>query len=153
MPSDHSPAATHEREIFDDIRKEIGEDPARFLDRPLFDGAQDTTSPGWMIQKRIEGIDDLLVIRYWFEVEERLQRGPRDKVIQMLENRAQHLKTHGQRPQRLESLDVRHTPEKECYLVRDGERIPFQQVSRGDARSSLSTDATAVADGGVDDGN
>ena len=131
MPSEHSPAETDDRERFHSIQAEIGEDPARWLDRPLFGGPQGTSEPGIMIRARVRGIDDLLVIRYWLEVEHQLERGPRDRVIQMLRDRAAELQAIGERDGRVEPSDGRETPAKDWYLVRECERIPWSEVDRG----------------------
>jgi hypothetical protein len=56
MISVHSP----DRDRFPSIREDHGEDPARFLDRPLF------------IRARIRGIDTIALVRAWMAVERRL---------------------------------------------------------------------------------
>jgi hypothetical protein len=90
-----------DRERFPGLRDDLGEDPARFLDRPLFDGDEHTASPGAIMRARIRGIDYLATLRAWKAVERNLDRGPRDRVIEMLEDREQWLLEHGDRDERL----------------------------------------------------
>lgn len=83
------------------MRETIGEDPGRFLDRPLVDGAQHTSSPAMFIRARIRGIDRIDVVRAWIAVERRLDRGPREHIIELLEAREVRLEAIGERPARL----------------------------------------------------
>ncbi|MFC7134363.1 MULTISPECIES: hypothetical protein [Salinibaculum] len=142
---------THERSA--ELREKIGEDPARFLDRPLFDsGSQYNTEPGWFIQKRIEGIDSKRVINFWLQIEHQLDRGPREKIVEMLERRASRLDEIGERPDRLEERDGRDRPPGEWYIVRDGEAKPWDEVDRNAAGAGVSGTSRALAtDGGEGD--
>lgn len=150
MPSEHSPGESSDRERFPGLKDDIGEDPARFLDRPLFNGAEGMTSPGWFIAQRIGGIDKIAVCRAWKAVERRLERGPRDRVIKLLEEREQRLEEIGERPDRLQERDGRDLPEKQWFQVdEDGERTPWNEVDRHAAGESLTSRSRAVAtDGG-----
>ncbi len=122
MPTEDSRGADRDREHFERAVEEIGEDPARFLDRDLFDhgiarledrdepdfgsGDQrlvrdsDVSAPGEMIRDRIQGIDRLSVAASWMQVERDLDRTPedgRDVVIQMLRDRIAELDANGER--------------------------------------------------------
>jgi len=148
VPSEHSPSSMLGRERVPELVERIGEDPARWLDRSLFGGESDTSAPGIMIRARIRGIDDLGVLSAWKAVERRLDRGPREKVMQMLEDREQELEEIGERPDRLQERDGRDVPETEWYLVRDGERLPWSEADRKGATVSFDNGAGhAVTDG------
>ena len=155
MPSEYQPVSqddhTHDRS--EELREQFGEDPARFLDRPLFGSdSQFNTEPGWFIQKRIEGIDSLAVIGVWLAVENSLDHGPRRKVRQMLHQRAQKLQEIGERPDRCEPGN-REPRESEWHIVRDGERKPWDEVDRSVAGVGSGSHELAVAtDGGESDG-
>jgi hypothetical protein len=98
MPStNQSGQSGSDREEFPEIAAEIGEDPARFLDQPLApDRIGDMTRLS-LAKARIRGIDKKLVARYWLEVEHRLERGPRESIVERLEQRARQLQEHGER--------------------------------------------------------
>jgi len=122
MPSEHSPAAGEGRQRFPRLLEDIGEDPARFLDRDLFEHGQvrleerdvvawdesnqrvardsDVSAPGRMLRDRIQGIDHLEVARAWRAVERALDRTPeggRDVIIDALETRIAELEADGER--------------------------------------------------------
>jgi hypothetical protein len=82
--------ADPDRETFPDIADEIGEDPARFLDNPLVVPGE--SSPMLLAKARIRGIADTDTIEAWIDVETSLDRGPRKKVIAMLNQRRAHLR-------------------------------------------------------------
>jgi len=92
MPSEHQSASRVNREQFETIKAEIGEDPARWLDRPLLQPSQMGSDPAVFIQARIDGIRSVDVCRQWIEVERELERGPRTEVVQWLNQRMQTLK-------------------------------------------------------------
>lgn len=92
MPSEHQAAPDVDREQFAAVKAEIGEDPARWLDRPLLQPSQIGSDPAVFIQARINGIASVDVCRQWIEVERELERGPRTEVIQWLNQRMQTLK-------------------------------------------------------------
>lgn len=100
MPStNQSGQSAPNREEFPEIENEIGEDPARFLDKPLapdYTSGGDTT-PLALAKARIKGIEKLTVVARWLEVEHQLERGPRDSIVELLEKRGQDLKEHGDR--------------------------------------------------------
>lgn len=97
--------AHRRREVYPHIEERIGEDPARFLDRDL-----DTDSLR-LIESRIRGIDYFEVLAAWGEVERKLVRTPdgshteagRDRILELLEQRARELRTIGERDVRLEN--------------------------------------------------
>ena len=96
MPSTHQSSDLRERLRCPTIQRDIGEDPARWLDREFQTEA---------LLSLIDGIDSLQRIRAWRAVERRLaardDRDPRPKVIQRLDQREEWLKLHGERPDRL----------------------------------------------------
>lgn len=89
------------------IVERIGEDPGRWLDRPLVEhgpGHTDRTMQR-AVHARIKGIDYREVIDAWQTVEVRLDRGPRQQIMGWLNQRDQYLKEHGDRDERLEQVD------------------------------------------------
>lgn len=149
------------------LKKDIGENPARFLDRRLVEYGQDHTDHTFarMVRDRIKGIDRLAVVNAWIAVERKLDRGPRDRVIDLLEQRREFLQEHGERPDDLRTewpQDLperynpanrdREVPPKECYVITaDDERVPYDerptrpQVGR---TFDSTTDAEVATDGG-----
>jgi hypothetical protein len=81
--------ADPDRETFPEVADEIGEDPARFLDNPLVVPGE--SSPMLLAKARIKGIADTDTIEAWIDVETRLDRGPRKKVIALLNQRRAQL--------------------------------------------------------------
>jgi len=127
MPSEHQGAVTDDRrERFPSLREDLGEDPARFLDRPLFGGDAQTSGEGVFIRARIRGIDEIAVVRAWTAIERRLERGPREKVLDLLDEREAELDEIGERPARCEPADRDSAP-KEWVYVDDGGRIPWAE--------------------------
>jgi hypothetical protein len=94
------------RERFPGLREDIGEDPARYLDVPMFrpPGA-DGSSPLSTAMARIRGIDQLAVANAWLAVERRLDRGPRERVVDALQERIEYLEGHGSRPSDIPTTD------------------------------------------------
>ncbi|WP_340099465.1 hypothetical protein [Salinibaculum salinum] len=150
MPSEAQGHGSMDRARYQKINDEIGEDPAQWLDKPLFKSPErNSTSAGWAIQHRIKSIDSFAVLGAWKGVERNLERGPRDRVMKMLNERAQELEDIGERPDRLQARDGRDVPEKEWYIVRDGERLSWSEVDRRGATVSFDTGSErAVTDGG-----
>lgn len=95
MPSEHP--GRYDREEFPEIEAKIGEDPARFLDRDLLAESNPT-----MAECRIRGIDDLHVIARWMEVEHKLERDTRDRIVELLTQRKHELEEIGERPDDVE---------------------------------------------------
>lgn len=113
-----------EREVFPHVEERINEDPARFLDRELFETSPALkrlkdgnyvpdvyqSDPLEFIAARIRGIDFFEVLAAWGEVERTLVRTPdgshteagRDEIIELLEQRARELRTIGERDVRVE---------------------------------------------------
>jgi hypothetical protein len=83
-------SASRTREEYPEVAAEIGEDPARFLDYPIIEPDQNS-SPMLLAKARIRGIESLDVVDGWFEVETSLDRGPRKKVLAMLNQRRAQL--------------------------------------------------------------
>jgi hypothetical protein len=122
MPSkNQGGSVSSDRAEYPDRKQEIGEDPARWLDQDLLERTAvqqevdptsefgeirlvedtDVSTPGQLVLSRIRGIDSKLVIRHWLEVEHDLDRGPRDTIVDALQERAETLKEIGERPDRL----------------------------------------------------
>jgi hypothetical protein len=98
MPSTHqSGQSGSDRKEFPDIESEIGEDPARFLDRPLAPDyhTDGDTTPMALAKARIRGIRKASVAARWLEVEHHLDRGPRESIVERLEQKARELNEHG----------------------------------------------------------
>ena len=93
---------SRDRERFPELREQLGEDPARWLDWSIL-GERDRER---MVRTRIESIDRIEVIRAWKAVERRLGRGedggPRSGIVQALDEREGVLEEIGERPDRLE---------------------------------------------------
>ncbi len=151
VPTEHSPASRHDRSRpydVENVREAIGEDPGRFLDRPLFDGDQHTSSPGTFVRARIRGITRLDVVRAWIAVERQLDRGPRQRVIEMLEDREATIEAREEsEPGRRE---IHHDREANWYALVDGERIPWEEYreTRISNVQTLVNHRRARADGG-----
>ena len=78
MPAEGHSAPSVDRERFPGVKAHIGEDPARFLDRPLVDPtAEGDTEPIDLALARIRGIDSLTVAKAWRAVERNLDRASR----------------------------------------------------------------------------
>lgn len=102
------PADKSEREQFPSLREDIGEDPARWLDRRLVERGPSHTDMTLQraVLARIKGIGDVATARAWIAVERRLERGPRQPVIEKLEDRVDQLREIGSRDERIESADI-----------------------------------------------
>lgn len=168
MPSEHSPADQTTRRTFPRLRADLGEDPARYLDAPWDDREE-------MIRGRIRGIDEIGVARAWIGVERRLGRGegggPREHIIQRLEERVDFLEANGERPsdEQLraiatavraehpewdETAPVEHPSRPVPRGPTPGtDRYQREQESAGESEASgLEDFATPVATDGGDDG-
>lgn len=112
MPSTNQPAQTHERREFPSLRAQIGEDPARWLDRSIADRNGHANRRG-ILEGLIAGMDSLARLRAWKAVERNLGRGrdggPRSWVIEQLDAREATLERIGERPDRLP-----HGPRRPC---------------------------------------
>ena len=185
MPSTAQGGDNSDRARYPDRADEIGEDPARWLDKDLTARSMqrqqadetpsrqamrlvedtDTTTAGKIVRDRISGIDSLIVIKHWLEVESDLDRGPRDGVITLLQERADELKQIGERPDRLPL-----GPREPCDCCEDdgltaaelrAERNsgPGMTINSSSTESASTQTATSEAtlgkfatDGGDDDG-
>jgi hypothetical protein len=86
----------------------IGEDPARWLDRDLVGGDPGGgMDPRAWLAVRVDGIDELAVVRAWQAVERRLAkrdgREPRQAVLDLLDDREAALREQGERWDRPET--------------------------------------------------
>jgi hypothetical protein len=153
----HQGGSGPDRARYPDRRDRIGEDPARWLDAELLTPQAERTkwvqrgrheemttipdgqvSPrGLMVRARIQGIDKLAVVAHWLHVEHDLERGPREFVVELLEDRAAELKETGERPDRLP-----HGPHQSYTDWCDGdEPLTDQEIAeiRAERRSSVSS--------------
>lgn len=105
------------RQRFPTLVEQIGEDPARYLDRDDL----------YMAKVRIRGIDFLEVVRAWIAVERRLDRGPRPEVIGLLKEREAFLLEHGDRDERIEPRADRDVPPKDVVWT-DPEGRRYKRV-------------------------
>jgi len=148
-----------------DMKDDIGENPARFLDQDI---PVDADSPTSMFIARVRGIDRLEVVGAWLGAERRLaaeqDRQPRDHVINLPQQRRESLQENGERPkesrphhrhelpERYQPHD-RDVPPKDWYRIdEDGERVPWSKRPTGvstSRRFNSSTNSEALAtDGG-----
>lgn len=107
------------REQFPSLRDQIGEDPARYLDRDDL----------YIAKIRIRGIDFIEVVRAWKAVERRIDRGPREEVMQLLEERESFLQEHGERDERAAPADRDVRPKEVFWIDEDGRR--YKRVDTG----------------------
>lgn len=112
-----------DREEFPELVDAVGEDPARFLDHN-FEGDHRT-----LVVARIRAIDQLGVVNAWIQIERELVRGPREPVIELLEQRREWILEHGGREDRLQDEDERTpaAPKDVVWLDEDGE--PYERTS------------------------
>lgn len=104
MPTEHQPAASGDgRARYPDVKRAIGEDPARFLDHQLVERGPAHTDETMqrLVRARIRGIDRRDVAARWLAVERDLERGPRRTIIDWLTDRMAELDERGDRPDRL----------------------------------------------------
>jgi len=146
------------------LKRKLGENPARFLDHELVDrGSRHTDRTLQRLARaRIRGIDKIGVVNAWIAVERKLDRGPRDRIIDLLEERKAYLEEYGERPDlATASLDERPSryqphdrdlPEAEVTIVtRDGERVPIEErPTRASVGNSLNSEGSGriATDGG-----
>ena len=117
------------------LKQKLGENPARFLDHDLVEYGNRHTDHTLqrLVQARIRGIDRLEVVNAWIAVERKLDRGPRDRIIDLLEERKAHLEDHGERD----------LPDLSAEERRERARTQFEQcrgrkVTSGDDDGPLS---------------
>lgn len=81
------------------LKEKLGENPARFLDYELVERGSSHTDRTLqrLVRARIRGIERLEVVNAWIAVERKLDRGPRDRIIELLEKRKAHLEANGER--------------------------------------------------------
>jgi len=140
VPSEFQPGSTVDREKFPPLRSDIGEDPARFLDHELVTDADMRK----MTFARIRGIDTIATCRAWIAVERRLDRGPREAIIERLQERIETLEEIGERPERLtEREEPRNIPKKRVII--DGQPAGEQSLTAAEKVTKIR------ADGGEDE--
>jgi hypothetical protein len=72
------------------IAADIGADPGRWLDRELVESGPRHTDQTLKraVHARIKGMRSLAVVEAWREVEHRIDRGPRDEILEWLDVKA-----------------------------------------------------------------
>ncbi|WP_372478947.1 hypothetical protein ACAH01_08945 [Halomicrobium sp. HM KBTZ05] len=102
MPSENQGGSQRQRQRFERIQNDIGEDPARWLDWEFVRHPSRRN----IALDLIDSIDSIERIRAWKAVERALAvehgREPRSKIMQRLDQREQWLTLHGERPDRLD---------------------------------------------------
>lgn len=110
------------------LKSDIGENPARFLDREIPEREE-----RWpmMFAGRLRGIDRLEVVGAWRATERRLaadrDRQPRQHVLDALTERERYLLENGERPQSSEEYFHEECPGR--FAPRAGRDIPEKKVS------------------------
>lgn len=141
---------------FPDIEDQLGYNPARFLD--VSADAQDSigeTSELVMAESVIQGIEDVETIQAWFTVEAQLDRGPRRKVIDWLDQRKSALQgpetqADGTEQEHESSSDdttqviPEETPSDEDATVGEEEN-----TTGGTATAATNAPASVATDGGT----
>ncbi len=180
VPTEDSRGSARGREQFPDLVVDIGGDPARFLDRDLFDhgitrleerdapaydeGNQRVvrenvvSAPAEMIRDRIHGIDKIAVGRAWKAVERALDRTPdggRDVIIGLLDDRLDELEAHGGRdlPGRSDE-ELRKLGVEKFETVEKGDvviRGPDGEPTGRSEGTTASQKIAAMTDGGEDE--
>jgi hypothetical protein len=132
------------------LKRELGEDPARFLDAEL---ASDRSRRN-MVRDRIRGIDTVEVLRAWEAVERNLAnrdgRDPREKVLEWLDQRADVLEEIGERPDRnvYPDEDPEPTESVAVFLDENGDERESRDTYY---RSSWNRDRSASASASSDE--
>ncbi len=177
MPSEHQPSRSGGRERFPRLEEDLGEDPARWLDRDLFghgisrlkdrdapaynEGDQrlirddKVSEPGQMIRDRINGIDEIGTANAWMAVERGLERTPdggRDVIIGLLEQRIGELEEHGERDlPGLSAEELRELGVEKFEASEKGDALILGPDGEPTSRSEGTTASqklAAMADGG-----
>ncbi len=108
---------SRDRERFPAVREQIGEDPARFLDYAVLEYLR-------LAHARIRGIDYQHVIVEWLRVERELERGPRETVVEWIQERNRELIEHGDRDDQLATAtphdEIPSTESVAVWADRDG---------------------------------
>jgi hypothetical protein len=129
---------SRDRERFPAVREKIGEDPARFLD---YQDPEDLR----LARARIRGIDRQEVIVEWLRVERELERGPREDVIEWIQQRNREIIEHGDRDDQLATaIPHDEIPSTESVAVwsdrDDGQRSSTYSRSTSRQRRRAATD-------------
>ncbi len=123
------------------LKAEIGEDPERYLNRPIDYDDQ------WPMA-RIKGIDYIEIVRAWKAIERKLGRDdgdPREQIMALLDEREEFLRENGERPDRLEPLDEpRDIPPKRVTI----NGVPADEVPATAAEKLQKIRESAATDGG-----
>lgn len=113
------PGGMPDVEQFPTAVERVGENPARWLDHDLVSDEDKR----WMAQARIEGIDYMEVAASYHSVERQLDRGPRDRVLEWIEDRMAELEERGDRDERprRDPDTIREVSHETKLLDEDGE--------------------------------
>ncbi|WP_135807340.1 hypothetical protein [Halorussus marinus] len=158
-----SPEEDEEIPHIDRAVDQLGFDPRRFFDEPLLAGDDTAMDPVERMRGIIRGLDDKQSVASLLSVEKTLERGPRDEVIEMLQDRMAFLREHGERPDNLRTEWPHELPERyqphdrdrrqaDVYWVDEdeGERRPWSQrpTSPTVGRSFDDVQTEVATDGG-----
>lgn len=91
MTGFNKPASRGTRERCPDLAEIIDEDPARWLDRALIDDE----AARELVKSRIRGLEDVNTVNVWAAAEKRIERGPRQGVLDWLDERRDELAEMG----------------------------------------------------------
>jgi len=177
MPSTQQAGDRSDRLRCPKLVEQIGEDPARWLDRDLLADSQRAE----IIRTLIDGMDSIQRVRAWKGVEKKLANDdanddarhpldePRAAIMQRLDQREEWLKLHGERADRLpEEIDkscdccdgdgfvtaaeLRERREDEWKRRSDGYSAEGADTNEsGPETEEVGLDAFAATDGGVDE--
>ncbi|KZN23907.1 hypothetical protein A4G99_13840 [Haladaptatus sp. R4] len=80
------------------LKGKLNENPARFLDHDLVEHGSAHTDHTLqrLVTARIRGIGTIEVVNAWIAVERKIDYGPREGVISLLEERKAFLEEHGE---------------------------------------------------------
>ncbi|WP_231183074.1 hypothetical protein [Haladaptatus sp. DYF46] len=121
-----SPARDETPEWQRRLKGKLDENPARFLDHDLVEHGSNHTDHTLqrLVTARIRGIGTIEVVNAWIAVERKIDYGPREGVISLLEERKAFLEEYGEfdPPSRTaEQLRERATEQaKEARRLKDG---------------------------------
>ena len=169
MPSEHQGGSRSDRARYPDLKRDIGEDPARWLDRDLLDRPsrvvyetddrghvyadfvpdKDVDAAGRMVRDRIHSIDSIEVLDAWYEVEEELGKNegkPRPKVLTWLNERRVELREIGDREDRVGDLPRMSVAERRSRAVEVATESVAEWGEHSDGKRSVNRAPTP--DGG-----
>jgi len=175
MPSTHQASDDGERLRCPNLIEAIGEDPARWLDRPIVGHPNRET----VVRTLIDGMDSLERVRAWKACELRLANPqeddnprnpldePRGAIIQRLDQREEWLQLHGERADRvplgprepcdccggepeLTAADLRERDRREVERLAEAHKSGGVDTSETTSTTDVATLGQYATDGGAD---